>query len=414
MGGATTDLSPDVQRFAIRGRIWQVTDPGLQDALAQIHDSAERPRCLCTPDGIEMYVARHRQYLVKRMPDTGKSHHPLCPSYEPDNAYSGLGDLMGDAVLETHPGHIELRVDFPWTRIHGRAVARGEPDEPGEVSVPRKRMTLRAVMHFLFEQAGFNRWTPAMAGKRNQGVLCKYLLEAAADIEVKGKSLAERLYVPEPFSEPAKADIAQRRRAKLAVLQPHGGQAPLALVIGEFKACERSERGCRIWIRHMPDAPLLMDTRAWDRLARTYAAMLEARDADTGHPARLIMAALIHARREFTYEIDAASLMLVSEQWIPVDGVHELPLIDGLIAQKRRFLKPLRYDAKAAAAFPNALLLDCGAAPIPLHLTSEFMSPKDRVLKEKAIHTNGNATVWHWHTALPIPPLPPKTLGQPL
>jgi hypothetical protein len=399
MSGITADPSQDEQRFFIRGQVWHINDPGLQEALAQIHDTAERPRCLCMPDGIEMYVARHRQYLVKRMPDTGKSHHPLCPSYEPDNAYSGLGDLVGDAVLETHPGHVELRVDFPWTRVQGRAVARGEPDEPGEISVPRRRMTLRAVMHFLFERAGFNRWTPAMSGKRNQGVLCKYL--------------AERLYVPEPFSESAKADIAQRRRAKLAVLQPHDGQAPLALVLGEFKLCERSEHGCRIWIRHMPDAPLLMESRAWDRLARTYAAPLEARDADSGHPVRLVMAALIRARREFTYEIDAASLMLASEQWIPVEGVHELPLIDALIAQRRRFLKPLRYDAKAAAAFPNALLLDCGSTPVPLHLTSEFMSPKDRAVKEKVIHTDGKSGAWHWHSAHPIPPLPLKMHALP-
>jgi len=124
------------------------------------------------------------------------------------------------------------------------------------------------------------------------------------------------------------------------------------------------------------------------------------------------MAALIHARREFTYEIDAASLMLVSEQWIPVEGVHELPLIDALIAQRRRFLKPLRYDAKAVATFPNALLLDCGATPVPLHLTSEFTSPKDRALKEKAIHASEKSGPWHWHTALPIPPLPAKTSGQ--
>ena len=67
-------------------------------------------------------------------------------------------------------------------------------------------------------------------------------------------------------------------------------------------------------------------------LACDLAALLEARDADTGHRVRLVMAALIHARREFTYEIDAVSLMLVSEQWIPVEGVHELPLIDTLVS----------------------------------------------------------------------------------
>ncbi|MGE4341152.1 MAG: DUF1173 domain-containing protein, partial [Pigmentiphaga sp.] len=55
---------------------------------------------------------------------------------------------------------------------------------------------------------------------------------------------------------------------------------------------------------------------------------------------------------------------------------------------------------------PNALLLDCGTTPIPLHLISDFMSPKDRSLKENAIHADGKANAWHWHTALPIPPLP--------
>ena len=393
------------QRFAVLGRTWAADDPALQEALAQVHESAERPRCLCVPDGVPMYVARHRRYLVKRMPETGKRHHPSCPSYEPDGACSGLGDLVGEAVLEPEPGRIELRVDFPWARIHGRAVVPGEAGDPADISVPRRRMSLRAVMHYLFEQAGFNRWTPAMAGRRNQGVLHKYLLDAALSIEIKGTSLAERLYVPEPFRESAKAEIAQRRREKLAVLQPRDGYAPLALVIGEFKGCDRAERGTRVWIRHMPDAPLVLDTRTWDRLARVHAALLEARDADTGHRVRLVMAALIHARREFTYEIDSASLMLVSEQWIPVEGVHELPLVDALVAQQRRFLKPLRYDARSAALFANALLLDCGPQPVPLHLSSEFMGPKDRSLKEKAVHDGGPGT-WFWHVGDPMPKLP--------
>ena len=47
-------------------------------------------------------------------------------------------------------------------------------------------------MHFLFERAG-NRWTPAMAGRRHQGVIRKYLLEAAEEVEVAGGSLADRL-----------------------------------------------------------------------------------------------------------------------------------------------------------------------------------------------------------------------------
>lgn len=403
MDGGSHSPPFDVQRFAIRGRVYDAADPGIQDVLAAIYDTTVRPRCLCVSGGVDMYVARHRRYLVKRMPETGAAHHPSCPSYEPEGASSGLGELMGDAVLEKEPGHVELRVDFPWSRIPGRSVLRGEPEVAGEISVSRRRMSLRALMHYLFERAGFNRWTPAMAGRRNQGVLRKYLLEAASEVEVKGLALIERLYVPEPFSETAKAEIARRRREKMAILRPREGLTPLALVIGEYKACDRTNDGCRIWVRHMPDAPLLLPLKSWDRLVRIHAPLLEARDADTGHRARLVMAALIHARREFTYEIDVTSLMLVSDQWIPVDGVHELPLIDELVARRRRFIKPLRYDAAQGGRFPNALLLDCGPLPIPLHVVSPFMDEKERAAKQKAIAA---AECWSWSTEQPMPALP--------
>ncbi|MFY9328447.1 MAG: DUF1173 family protein [Georgfuchsia sp.] len=260
--------------------------------------------------------------------------------------------------------------------------------------------------------AGFNRWSPSMAGKRNQGVLRKYLLEAAEDVMVKGVPLAERLYVPEPFSEGVKAEAAQRRRDKLALLHPHDGQAPLAVVIGEFKASEVTVQGYRVWIRHMPDAPLLIAAKSWARIERVFAPMFEARDADTGHRVRLILIALIRARREYTYEIDSASLMLTSEHWIPIEGVHELPLVDTLIAQHRRFVKPLGYDAKSAAPFPNALLLDAGSTPIPLHVISAFIDSKERAAKEKVI-SMGNETSWVWCTDQPMPAFTPAaTLRQ--
>lgn len=395
----------DIQRFSIKGRVITADDPQLQDALAQVYDTPERPRCLCVPGGVEMYVASHRQFVVKRMPDSGSTHHPGCPSFEPEVQQSGLGELVGEAVLESEPGRVELRVDFPWTRVTGRGVSRGEPQEVAEVRVPRRRMSLRALMHFLFERAGFNRWSPAMAGKRNQGVLRKYLFEAAEEIAVKGVALAERLYVPEPFSENAKAEAAQRRREKLAVLHAKDGQTPLAIVIGEFKASEATSQGRRVWIRHMPDAPLLIAGKSWERIERVFAPLFEAKDADNGHPVRLILAALIRARREYTYEIDAASLMLASQHWIPLEGVHELALIDALVAQQRRFVKPLRYDARSAAAFPNALLLDAGPAPMPLHVVSAFMDAKERAAKERAI-ASGKPDAWVWWTDQPMPAFP--------
>lgn len=385
--------------------MWSAGEAGIQEALAAVYGTAERPRCLCVPGGVEMYVAQVRGFVVKRMPNAGNRHHPQCGSFEPETTQSGLGPLSGSAVRELDSGRTELRVDFPWTRRTGRGAARGAATKSGQVEAAVRRMSLRAVMHFLFERAGFNRWAPAMAGRRNQGVIRKYLLEAAEDVDVAGGTLADRLFVPEAFNEGTKAEAARRRRNKLAVLKPDEGSTPLALLIGEFKAVEAVEEGRRVWIRHMPDAPLLVEDRVWQRFARHYASLFEARDADTGLRVRLVLAALIKARREFTYEIDAASLMMTSEQWIPTEGVHELPLIDALVREGRRFIKPLRYDAPSAEAFANVLLLDAGAQVRPLHLVSPYMDDHSRMVKRRAVE-RASPEVWVWETDRPMPALP--------
>ena len=390
-----------IQRFEVGARIVFADDAALQHVLASVYESPDRPRCLCCEGGVEMYVARHRQFVLKRMPGSGARHHPECPSYEPDERLSGLGELVGDAVLEPNPGCFELRVNFPWTRVAGKGVPRGEAEEAAEVMVVRRRMSLRALMHFLFHTAGFDRWSPAMEGKRNQAVLHKYLMEAAEGMTVRGVGLAERLYVPEVFSEAGREEAARRRRAKLAVLHPRDGRSPLALVIGEFKGCEASALGRWIWIKHAPDAPLLVASRTWERIERSFGALLEARHADTGQRVRIVMAALIRARREHTYEVDTASLMLASEHWIPLEGVHELALVNALVQQRRRFVKPLRYDARTAAAFPNVLLLDAGPRPVPLHVLSPFLAGKERATKERALREEGGAWCWGYGDEMP-------------
>ncbi len=394
----------DMQRFSVAGRIISADDPVLQTVLAGAYESSDRPRCLCCDEGVEMYVARHRQFVLKRMPGTGARHQSGCPSYEPDGHLSGLGELVGDAVLEPHPGRFDLHVNFPWTRVAGKAVPRGEIHEVAEVKGARRRMSLRALMHFLFHTAGFDRWSPAMEGKRNQAVLHKYLMEAAEGITVRGVSLAERLYVPEAFSESGRHEAARRRREKLSVLMPGDGQSPLAIVLGEFKGCEASAFGRRIWIKHAPDAPLLVAARTWERIERGFGALLEARNADTGHRVRVIMAALIRARREHTYEVDTASLMLASEEWIPLEGIHELEFVRALVGQRRRFIKTLRYDARTAGAFPNALLLDTGAHAVPLHVMSAFMSRSERDAKYKSLQAN--APCWQWGYGEVMPAFP--------
>jgi hypothetical protein len=306
----------DQQRFSLQGRILPASDPTLQEALAALYATSDRPRCTCVTGGVPMYLAKHRVFVVKRMPDTGPTHHPTCPSYEPEAGTSGLGQLLGEAVIEHAPDSIELRVDFPLARVPGRAAARGNSAPTSEIHAPRHRMSLRALLHFIYERAGFNRWYPAMEGLRNQGVLCKYLTEAAEEIKLKGECLSDRLYVPEPFGVEARAAIAARRRQKLAILQsPEDDiQLKMAIILGEFKSAEASAAGRRLWIRHMPDTPLLIDGKAWEKTERAYGRLLQARDIDAERKPRVVIAALVYAKQEWTYQIDTLSMMLTSDR----------------------------------------------------------------------------------------------------
>ena len=70
-----------------------------------------------------MYVARVLNgFTVKRMPNTGRQHATTCPSYEPPAEFSGLGPLVGTAIVENPAtGMTTLKLDFPMSKLPGRA-----------------------------------------------------------------------------------------------------------------------------------------------------------------------------------------------------------------------------------------------------------------------------------------------------
>lgn len=315
------------------------------------------------------------------------------------------------SVIVTEQRGIEL------PGIEGQSIQQGSEAEErmhrawaarlGALELPRLMMELDAQVRF---SSTLLRRVPDNAEEimALYGALLAHGMEAAHEIQTKGMRLAQRLYVPEPFREEAKAEIAQRRREAFAMLQApeEDGRLKLALVLGKLKGSEAASFGRKVWVKHMPDCPLFIEAKAWARIERRFAALFEAREAHPDARLRLALCALIYAKREHIYQIDSASLMLASENWIPIDGAHEVELIQRLTQASRCFLKPLRYDAPAAAAFPNVLLLDTGVVPTPLHVLSPFMSAKERAAKEQAIQAAGE-TQWVWHTEQPIPSLPP-------
>ena len=203
----------DEQRYLINGRIFTAHDPGLQEALARIYGTPARPRCLCIAEGVEMYVSKFSDFVIKRMPETGGEHCPTCPSYELPASESGLGEVLGEAIIERGQEGVELRLGFPLTRGVGRSFAAALPQSPAEVTMVRRALSLRGLLHYLWERAGFNRWYPRMQGKRSYWVLRKFLLQASEEVRPRGCAS------PNAFSFPSNFRSTGRPRSRSATMK---------------------------------------------------------------------------------------------------------------------------------------------------------------------------------------------------
>ena len=315
-------------------------DPGWSQLMEELYSTRARPRCMCVPGGVEMYTARcDNHIMVKRMPDTGSRHAPACESYEPPSDLSGLGQVIGTAIRQNvEDGVTDLRLAFSLSKTAGHGPSGGVAVEKGSVKTDGARLSLRGMLHYLWEEAGFHRWTPAMSGKRHWSVLRKYLLQAATDKRAKGTALSEQMYIPEAFSLEDKEAAAGRRTAQFArVAGGHGAARKLLVLIGEVNEWGPARYGYKVLVKHVPDMPFCMSEELAKRVKRRFAAELALWDAVDG--AHLIIAGTFGVDPSGTPNLEEVCLMVVTKQWVPFDSTFEYQLLEALIHGGRRFAK---------------------------------------------------------------------------
>ncbi|UUZ59592.1 DUF1173 domain-containing protein [Nocardioides sp. B-3] len=210
-----------------------------------------------------MYVAGigPDKYLIKRMPDSGLEHAYHCSSYLPPEELSGLGHVLGSAITEeADSGLTTIKLGFRMSKTERAAPTGAVGGEVADsIAADPNRSALRAVLHYLWQEADLASWTPGMADKRNWRIVSRYLRRAARGKFTKGKPLATGLYVPEPFTVEKKAEITARRLSAWAPMQQHGSAQQFMMLIGELKAIDPARFGHKLVIKHLPDAPLMID-----------------------------------------------------------------------------------------------------------------------------------------------------------
>jgi hypothetical protein len=385
--------------YEVGGRHVEIGSPGFAKAIVDAHAAHQRPRCMCLVEGVEMYVARLGDgYIVKRMPDTGCRHAPDCLSYEPPAEFSGLGQVLGSAIIEDPAtGETMLKLDFPLTKMPGRSQMPPTGGDSDSVTSEGTKLSLRGLLHYLWDQAELTRWHPGFAGKRTWATVRRHLLQAAENKIAKGDLFRSRLFIPEVFSVEQRDAINARRLAQWANAVASAGKSQLLmLMIAEVKEFVPSRYGYKAVIKHVPDQAFALDERLYRRLGRHFEAELGLWGASDS--LRLVMIATFGVSDVGMPAITELSLMPVSLQWLPVEGSPEHQLIERLTRENRSFFKALRYSIPATRMLPCAILTDTHESPTPLWISRDGSDDREAVARNSRDAARGGPQrSWVWN-----------------
>lgn len=265
-------------------------------------------------------------------------------------------------------------------------------------------MTLLGLLHYLWTEAALNTWSPAMKGKRNLGVVHYHLMTVAMKVYAGRIKLAQNLLIgtsndsgQQAKLNHAKALAAHQERRRLIVVAPltthrEGLDGASTLPIAGFHGIPY----------------LTMSDELWDTTRRRYAREIGAW-AGKDPVIAIIQTSPPKASSALQAEVMDLGLMWMTRDWIPVDSGFEVIVADELVAQGRRFEKPLRFDSQDAV-FPDFWLKDRGA-PLPMEVwgmsTPEYQTRKrNKVAHYNSTYGPGNWWSWNGVSGDPLPELP--------
>lgn len=392
--------------FLVGGEVVSEDAPDLEMRLKSVGRLKERPLCLCGSPGLPLYVAQAGSRLIlKRMPLTGSQHDPTCSSYETPPELSGRGEVQGSAIEEdVAEGTTRLKLGFSLSK-RGKRAAVAPGDGAGETArTDGAKLTLRGLLHFLWEEAELNQWAPGMAGRRTWAVVRHRLLAAAASKAAKGVPLAELLFVPETFAAERKADIAERRGLALKPLRAAAnGPRPLMVLIGEVKEIAPARFGHKLVVKHLPDMPLMLGEDIHRRLKSRFEAELELADGVPG--THLLAIASFGQSTTGVASVEEIALMVVTEQWIPIEHTCDGELIAALSRSGARFVKGLRYNLARTRPLACAVLPTTRPRPTALYVVPPGAHDSFGPELQELVAASELAS-WIWEAGTAMPPLP--------
>jgi hypothetical protein len=374
-----------------------------QQALGLAKAAQKRPLCMCQSPGVEMYIAAAGDDLiVKRMPGTAAEHDHRCRSWLPPGELSGYGAVAEQSIVDNPAdGTTALRLGFSLSKAGNRAAPEPSGTPSDTVATDGNKLSLRAVLHYLWDEAELTSWHPGFAGHRSWAVVHRRLREAVDGKLVRKDPLGTSLFVPEPFSADRKTELEQRRiKAWAPARRQPGKPTKLLIGLGEIKAIEPANHGFKLQVRHQPGHPWFLNEDLHRKLTKRFATELELWQMAEAGDVRLLAICTFSVSQAGYATVEQLSLMTTDRNWLPFTGDADRILLGTAIAKERSFRKVVSYNGTATAM---ASLVFTDTIPA----IAAFIDPP-------ASETDGDTSiaglpVWNWRTDEDMPDLPSPT-----
>ena len=279
-----------------------------QEMLAASRQGNRRPRCMCVPGGIEMYIGRRgRLFYLSRMPGTGSLHADSCASGESTTLFSGIHAYAPGALVEQSD------------------LNRISPDDPART------------------------WS-AVRGK---------LAEAAHWILLGDQSLSQVLYLPESYDKTrAVASLNACESFITTASKP-------VLLCAPLKDLSSSDYSWKVNLKHLPGLRLWVAKDVAAEIERRLGTPV------FSQPPRysLCLALTKPGRRAGNYTVTNLALIATDHNYFPCQPEQVAQIAAELLASGHSLLRPLRFDCEPGHALADLALLDADD-PVPVFVLS--------------------------------------------
>ncbi|MFE5863202.1 DUF1173 family protein [Streptomyces virginiae] len=315
--------------------------------------------CLCRPTWrlrLVIRATRSGRYHVAGWPGEGDQHLARCPFHKIAPSLTGRSGYASEAIKESGVG-TSIRFAAPLRRqLEAPTPGRAPRASEAPAGPSRRAVGLLGLLHWLWEEARLTSWEP---GESVTWRDCHAGLEMQVDTcSINGQPAASALHIVPPF----RPENAVRNETELAAFEERlgrrGSSEYRGLILGEARAVEPTQFGVRISLAHQR-RPLFASAALAERVRRSHPHVFS--DA-AGPSARRIALALVDRHPKGYLTVSNMALMLTNGSYIPADSSYEVRMADHLIAARRPFTKPLRYDAANEDVFPDFVLRDTDPA----------------------------------------------------